>query len=80
MRLVAWKRILLCPALFLQVGNDMLAGHRIRCFAKPADSLLNARFMVAHPPMPHSILRRALKLIQPHMHFFVGSAEMIRTH
>jgi hypothetical protein len=74
-RLVLRKPVSLRPALFLEVGNDVLASHETGRFAKKPDRFPDTRFVVSHPPMAHSIAFGALKFVQPQMDRFVGRTE-----
>jgi hypothetical protein len=72
---VAREMIRLCPALVLQVGDDVLAGHRSGHFAEEGDDLADAGGVMPLLPMPIAVLFRAGEGIEPAMDLGIGLAE-----
>src|SRR5215211_1153653 len=65
----------LCPAFVLQVGDDVLSGHRSRFFSKECHSLANVGFVMPLFPMPIAICLCAREGIEPAVDFFIGLAK-----
>jgi hypothetical protein len=66
------EMICLRPAFFLQIGDDVLAGHRSGRFAKEGDDLADTGFVMPLLPMPKAILRTAGEGIEPAVDLGIG--------
>jgi hypothetical protein len=63
------------PALLFQVSHYVLASDLGGVIAKQLPNLLDARLVVALPPMAHSYTRRACECIEPTVDFLEGLSE-----
>ena len=75
MNFVLRKGIALGLTFFLQVGDDVLPGDRLRLLAKQFHRLLYPRFMMPRPPVSHAIAFGTLGFIKPAVYFFIRIAE-----
>jgi hypothetical protein len=63
------------PAFVLQVGDDVLSGHRSGHFAEEGDDFADAGCVIPLLPMPVAILRTAGEGIEPAVDLGIELAE-----
>jgi hypothetical protein len=65
----------LLPAFVLEIGDDVLSGHRSGRLAEKGDDLADAGFVMPLLPVPVAIPRAAGEGVEPAVDLGIGLAE-----